>query len=74
MSIDFILSVSQADLATMLGVLRWYQRNGPIDDPADGPEWLRDIITSRDELVPLDSKGIDELCKRINPGGFSDVT
>jgi len=60
------LSVDDTDKATILAALRYYQQNGQ-GDPANRSDAIHDIATNCDQIMAsLDTKGIDELCERIN--------
>ena len=57
---------SKQELATILGALRHYQRDGLADHPEQRPDWLQDIVCPTENSTSLDSTGIDMLCQELN--------
>lgn len=53
-----------SEIATILAALRYYQAQG-MGEPANRPDWLHEIATDCDEVISLDSAGIDDLCAKI---------
>lgn len=59
------LSVTSAELATILAALRYYQVKG-FGDPANRNDAIHDIATDGGTIISLDDAGIDALCERLN--------
>jgi len=55
------VTLSVAELGTVLAALRYWQREGLLSDGVE-----RDIATDGGTVVPLDANQIDALCERIN--------
>jgi len=61
-----IIEVDEAEHATILAALRFYQKNGQ-GDPFNRTDDIHDIATNGDKVMSsLDEQGIDELCERLN--------
>lgn len=60
--------LDDAEHATVLAALRYYQQNG-LGDPANRQEEIHIIATNGDTVISLDAKAIDALCERLNTGG-----
>lgn len=59
------LTVSEAEHATILAALRYYQMEGQ-GEPSHRSDMIHDIATNGDTVISLNAEGIDELCVRIN--------
>jgi hypothetical protein len=59
------VDLTKAQLDTILGALRYYQRAG-MGEPAKRPDWLQEIVAPDIDSTSLDASGIDELCEQIN--------
>ena len=59
------MKLNDAQLATVLAALRYYQGHG-LGDPTDRPLHIHDIATDGDTISSLNSEGIDELCELLN--------
>lgn len=58
--------VSEAEHATILAALRFYQSYG-CGEPCNRPADIHEIATNGGQVMSsLDDAGIDELCQRIN--------
>lgn len=57
----------QADLATILAALRFYQERG-LGDPGNRSDEIHEIATDGGGVISLDDNGIDDLCERLNIG------
>lgn len=56
------ITLTDAEHATVLAALRYWQREGITGDPP--PE--EDIATDAGKFAPLDTQAIDRLCERLN--------
>lgn len=57
---------NDAELATVLAALRYYQANGQ-GDPANRSDEIHDVATNGGEVeASLDGAAIDALCERLN--------
>ena len=64
-----ILKVDDAEFATILAALRYYQSRG-LGDPMNRPIDIHHIATNSGEVMSsLDDEWIDELCEAMNTGG-----
>jgi len=59
------ITINKAELSTILGALRVYQRCG-MGDPANRSDDIHDIATDGDSVISLCAADIDALCERIN--------
>lgn len=68
MSNESVIRADDAELATILAALRFYQQNG-MGEPENRSDEIHDIATNNGEVTSsLNDDGIDELCQRINFG------
>lgn len=65
MSNQSAIRVDDAERATILAALRFYQREG-MGDPANRSWEIHDIASNSGDLISLDCKGISDLCEKIN--------
>lgn len=58
-----LVNLSEAELATVLAALRFWQSKGQLESATFG---LQQIATNEGLVEPLDSDQIDDLCEKIN--------
>ncbi len=59
------ITVDEAEHATILAALRYYQENGQ-GDPSNRSDDIHAIAAPDHVMSSLDDDGIDALCERIN--------
>jgi len=59
------IELNEQEHATILAALRYYQENDQ-GEPNSRSNAIDDIATNGDEVISLDSVGIDDLCERLN--------
>ena len=59
------LMISAEERNTVLAALRVYQRSG-YGNPAAQPDWISDLASNGGTEHPVDDKGIDALCEKVN--------
>jgi hypothetical protein len=55
----------EAELATILAALRFYQEHGQ-GDPDNRSAGIHAIATADGDVISLDAEGIDDLCMKLN--------
>lgn len=65
MSTQMTISIEEAEHATILAALRFYQAHG-MGDPVNRPDAIDDLATNGGKVASLDEEGISDLCERIN--------
>jgi hypothetical protein len=66
------VDIDEAELATILAALRYYQREG-LGEPDNRPIEIHDIATNGGAVISLDDAGIDVLCERLNTPDEDEV-
>jgi hypothetical protein len=59
--------IEDADRATILAALRFYQTKGQ-GDPENRSDAIHEIATGNDAVISLDAEGIEDLYQRISQG------
>jgi hypothetical protein len=65
---QFQSDLAEVEIATILAALRFYQESG-LGERRKQPTWIREIASNGGTIAPLDKKGIERLCAKLNITG-----